>query len=177
MDAVANLVAWRLDLAHVDPSGLLTFISGGSERYSSGLPVLLRVVSGHRDTGFTTCPGEAFYRQLNALAVQAARTGLPKIYEPRVEAGEGLFRVPCTAVVGRPVGRLDHEPGRLRGRAGDRHECDGRLDLGLHRRAARELPVDDLGRLRSTCGRVAARGRRIRRCSARGRGVGDARRR
>jgi len=92
MDAVANLVAWRLDLAHVDPSGLLTFISGGSERYSSGLPVLLRVVSGHRDTGFTTCPGEAFYRQLNALAMQAARTGLPKIYEPRVEAGEGLFR-------------------------------------------------------------------------------------
>jgi N-acetylmuramoyl-L-alanine amidase len=93
MDSLANLVAWRLDLAHVDPSGLLTFISGGSERYANGLPVLLRIVSGHRDTGFTSCPGDAFYRQLNALAVQAARTGLPKIYEPRIEAGEGLFRV------------------------------------------------------------------------------------
>jgi hypothetical protein len=91
-EAVAKLVAWRLDLAHVDPAGLLTFISGGSERYRSGLPVLLRVVSGHRDTGFTDCPGDAFYARLNTLAVEAARTGLPKIYEPRVEAGEGLFR-------------------------------------------------------------------------------------
>jgi hypothetical protein len=92
-EAVANLIAWRLDLAHVDPAGLLTFISGGSERYRSGLPVLLRVVSGHRDTGFTDCPGDAFYARLNTLAVEAARTGLPKIYEPRVESGEGLFRL------------------------------------------------------------------------------------
>jgi hypothetical protein len=93
-EAVAKLVAWRLDLAHVDPSGLLTFISGGSERYRSGVPVLLRVVTGHRDTGFTDCPGDAFYARLNALAVEAARTGLPKIYEPRSEAaGEGLFRI------------------------------------------------------------------------------------
>ena len=91
--AVANLIAWRLDLAHVDPAGLLTFISGGSERYRSGVPVLLRAVSGHRDTGFTDCPGDAFYARLNTLAAEAARTGLPKIYEPRVEAGEGLFRV------------------------------------------------------------------------------------
>jgi hypothetical protein len=91
-EAVANLIAWRLDLAHVDPAGLLTFISGGSNRFASGVPVLLRAVTGHRDTGFTECPGDAFYARLNALAAQAGRTGLPKIYEPRVEAGEGLFR-------------------------------------------------------------------------------------
>jgi hypothetical protein len=91
-EAVARLVAWRLDLAHVDPAGLLTFISGGSERYRSGVPVLLRAVIGHRDTGFTDCPGDAFYARLNALAAEAARTGLPKIYEPRVESGEGIFR-------------------------------------------------------------------------------------
>jgi hypothetical protein len=91
-DAVARLVAWRLDLAHVDPAALLTYISGGSERFRSGVPVLLRAVSGHRDTGFTTCPGDAFYARLNGLAGEAARTGLPKIYEPRVESGEGIFR-------------------------------------------------------------------------------------
>ena len=90
--AVADLIAWRLDLAHVDPAGLLTFISGGSNRFRSGVPVLLRAVSGHRDTGFTSCPGDAFYAKLGALAAQAARIGLPKIYEPRVEAGEGLYR-------------------------------------------------------------------------------------
>src|ERR671919_204068 len=43
-EAVANLIAWRLDLAHVDPAGLLTFISGGSERYRNGVPVFLRAV-------------------------------------------------------------------------------------------------------------------------------------
>jgi hypothetical protein len=91
-DAVADLIAWRLDLAHVDPAGLLNFISGGSNRFPSGVPVLLRAVSGHRDTGFTSCPGDAFYARLNALAAQAARTGLPKIYEPRIETGEGLYR-------------------------------------------------------------------------------------
>jgi hypothetical protein len=91
-DAVAGLIAWRLDLAHVDPAGLLNFISGGSNRFPSGVPVLLRAVSGHRDTGFTSCPGDAFYARLNALAAQAARTGLPKIYEPHVETGEGLYR-------------------------------------------------------------------------------------
>ena len=90
--AVADLVAWRLDLAHVDPAGLLTFVSGGSNRFRSGVPVLLRAVSGHRDTGFTACPGDAFYARLGAIAGEAARTGLPKIYEPRVETGEGLYR-------------------------------------------------------------------------------------
>ena len=93
MDAVAKLVAWRLDLAHVDPAGLFTFVSGGSERFRTGVPVLLRAVSGHRDTGFTTCPGDAFYGRLNELAVQAAQTGLPKIFEPRAESVEGLIRV------------------------------------------------------------------------------------
>jgi hypothetical protein len=90
--AVAELIAWRLDLAHVDPLGLLTYISGGSNRFANGVPVLLRAISGHRDTGFTDCPGDAFYARLNALAAEAARTGLPKIYEPRVESGEGVFR-------------------------------------------------------------------------------------
>jgi hypothetical protein len=91
-EAVAKLVAWRLDLAHVDPTGLFTFISGGSNRFPNGAPVLLRAVSGHRDTGFTDCPGDVFYARLNALAAEAARTGGPKIYEPRLETAEGLFR-------------------------------------------------------------------------------------
>jgi hypothetical protein len=90
--AVASLLSWRLDLAHVDPLGVLTHISSGSNRFRNGAPVLLRAISGHRDTGFTDCPGDAFYTRLNALAAETARTGLPKIYEPRVETGEGIFR-------------------------------------------------------------------------------------
>jgi len=91
-DAIARLLAWRLDLAHIDPTGFLTAISGGNERFGSGIPVLLRTVSGHRDTGFTECPGDELYARLNALATATAGIGLPKVYEPRVEASEGVFR-------------------------------------------------------------------------------------
>ncbi len=91
-EAIAELVSWRLDLAHVDPTAALTFVSGGSNRFPTGVPVLLRGVSGHRDTGFTECPGNQLYARLNSLATAAAQIGLPKIYEPRVESGEGLVR-------------------------------------------------------------------------------------
>ena len=67
-EAIAELVSWRLDLAHVDPTAALTFVSGGSNRFPSGVPVLLRGVSGHRDTGFTECPGNQLYARLNGLA-------------------------------------------------------------------------------------------------------------
>jgi len=90
-DAIARLLAWRLDLAHVDPTGLLTIISGGSERYAAGIPVPLRAVSGHRDTGFTECPGDALYARLDSLSRTAGSLGLPKIYEPRVEAVGSIF--------------------------------------------------------------------------------------
>ena len=61
--SLEKLLAWRLDLAHVDPVSTLTFVSGGSERYRAGVPVVLRAVSGHRDTGLTTCPGDLLYAQ------------------------------------------------------------------------------------------------------------------
>ena len=91
-DAIARLVAWRLDLAHVDPTGFLTAISGGSERYASGIPVVLSAISGHRDTGFTECPGDALHAKLGALAASARAIGLPKIFEPRTDASGTAIR-------------------------------------------------------------------------------------
>jgi N-acetylmuramoyl-L-alanine amidase len=82
LDAIASLLAWRLDVAHVDPLGRLSWLSGGNARFPSGTPVPLAVVAGHRDTGFTSCPGNALYRQLPTLARKAAEIGLPKLYEP-----------------------------------------------------------------------------------------------
>jgi hypothetical protein len=87
--ALADLLAWRLDVAHVDPLSSLKWISGGNARFASGVPVLLRAVSGHRDTGFTTCPGAAFYAQIRAIARQAANFGLPKLYTPSVRGAIG----------------------------------------------------------------------------------------
>jgi len=101
-EAIAQLLAWRLDLAHADPTAALTFVSGGSNRFPSGVPVLLRGVSGHRDTGFTECPGDQLYARLNALAAAAAQIGLPKVYEPRVESDEGLVRFRARLSSGQP---------------------------------------------------------------------------
>ena len=84
-DAIARLIAWRLDLAHVDPTSVLTVTSGGSERWPKGAPVVLRAVSGHRDTGSTECPGDQLYARLGAIAAAARAFGGAKIFAPTVE--------------------------------------------------------------------------------------------
>ena len=87
--ALAKLLAWRLDVAHVDPKSTLTWVSGGNARFAAGVPVFIRAVSGHRDTGFTACPGSALYAQLDAIASQAVNSGLPKLYAPSVRGAIG----------------------------------------------------------------------------------------
>jgi hypothetical protein len=87
--ALANLLAWRLDLAHVDPLSTLTVASGGNPRFPPGVPVFLHAISGHRDTGFTSCPGNALYARLGAIARAVSATGLPKLYAPIVRGQPG----------------------------------------------------------------------------------------
>ena len=82
--ALVDLLAWRLDLAHVDPLSTLTWLSGGNPRFPAKVPVFLRAISGHRDTGFTECPGNAFYAQLPEIAREVSLTGAPKLYAPKV---------------------------------------------------------------------------------------------
>ena len=93
-NALVRLLAWRLDVAHVDPLSLLNWTSGGNPRFPTGIPVTLRAVGGHRDTGFTSCPGARLYSELNAIASQVDALGLPKLYTPRsVGAPGGLVRI------------------------------------------------------------------------------------
>jgi hypothetical protein len=80
-DALTNLIAWRLDVAHVDPLGHATMISGGSDRFAAGKSVSLRVVSGHRDANATDCPGSLIYPALDEIAAAAQATGTPKIVD------------------------------------------------------------------------------------------------
>jgi hypothetical protein len=76
--ALVNFLSWRLDVAHVDPLSLIGYPSGGRIRN-------LRAISGHRDVNATSCPGALLYEELDSLAKGAARTGLPKLYEPTAE--------------------------------------------------------------------------------------------
>jgi N-acetylmuramoyl-L-alanine amidase len=88
--AITRLLSWRLDVAHVDPLSNAPVVSGGNPKYRSGFAVWLRAVSGHRDTGYTSCPG-LIHGQLRAIASGAAGLGLPKLYTPEVEGGLGQF--------------------------------------------------------------------------------------
>ena len=82
LDAVERLMAWRLDVAHVDPMGEVTVTSRGSGRYPSGTSVTVDGIVGHRDLGQTSCPGELGYRQLAAIRTAVDGIGHPKIYAP-----------------------------------------------------------------------------------------------
>jgi hypothetical protein len=88
-EALVRVLAWRLDLAHVDPLSTFSWISGGNPRFPRGVPVLLRAIVGHRDTGFTDCPGDRVHAELGSLAQAVAGTGLPKIYAPLVRGSLG----------------------------------------------------------------------------------------
>jgi flagellar hook assembly protein FlgD len=82
--ALVSLLAWRLDVGHVDPLSTVAYTSGGNAKFRSGKVVTLRAISGHRDTGPSECPGRDAYALLPGIAKRVAQTGLPKLYAPVV---------------------------------------------------------------------------------------------
>lgn len=86
--ALKRLLAWRLDVAHLNPTGRATMVSAGgpNQKYEAGEEVRLPVISGHRETGFTTCPGDRLFRKLPAIRKAAKNRGLPKIWNVRASA-------------------------------------------------------------------------------------------
>ena len=82
--ALVSLIAWRLDLAHVDPLSKVVRVSAGNPRYKAGAAVTFNAISGHRDGYPTSCPGASLYAQLPSIRAAVAKTGLPKLYSPAV---------------------------------------------------------------------------------------------
>ena len=74
MAAITQLLGWKMSLHGVPCEGGLTVVSGGGSlnRYSSGTPVAMQRISGHRDGDKTECPGNALYAQLPELRRRAA---------------------------------------------------------------------------------------------------------
>lgn len=120
--ALVRLLAWRLDLAHVDPLSTVVYTSGGNAKFAAGTRVTLRAISGHRDTGPSECPGDGAYALLPAIAQRVAATGLPKLYGPSVTGALGgpvRFRarlssaIPWQVTVTGPLGAVvAHGSGR-----------------------------------------------------------------
>lgn len=80
LTSLKRLVAWRLDIAHIQPDGLVSLVSAGNERYARGRVVRFRRISGHRNAKPTACPGNSAYRLLDSVRRSAAVLGRPKIY-------------------------------------------------------------------------------------------------
>ena len=69
LSATATYIRWKLGV-HGEPlSGPVTVTSAGgsASRYPAGAQVTLERVIGHRDTGKTSCPGDALYDQLDEI--------------------------------------------------------------------------------------------------------------
>jgi N-acetylmuramoyl-L-alanine amidase-like protein len=78
--ALEKLLAWKLDVHHVPPTGKIQMTSAGSERYDPGTKVWMNRISGHRDAQATGCPGSRVYNNLNTIRGHVSAMGLPKIY-------------------------------------------------------------------------------------------------
>jgi len=78
---VERVAAWKLALAGVPRTGTVNLTSGGGSlsRYPAGKVITVPRVIGHRDLGFTDCPGNAAYADLDQIraAVAAANQVLP----------------------------------------------------------------------------------------------------
>jgi hypothetical protein len=111
-DALVKLLAWRLDVAHVDPLSTVAYVSGGNAKFRAGKVVTLRAISGHRDTGPSECPGADAYAQLPGIAKRVSTTGLPKLYAPTAVGALGgpiRFQARLSAVLPWSVAVADQQ--------------------------------------------------------------------
>jgi hypothetical protein len=88
LDAMANLLAWKLPLHGAPVTGTVTLTSGGgsSNRYPAGRAVTYERISGHRDGNSTDCPGDQLFAQLPRLRDMAAGRA-PAVIGPGPAAG------------------------------------------------------------------------------------------
>ncbi|MCW2665722.1 MAG: repeat protein, partial [Frankiales bacterium] len=112
LESVAQLAAWKMGRAGIDPRGSVTLTSAGSTRYRSGTPVRLPTLFAHQDVSTTSCPGTLGMAALPGLrdrAAQLAAGAVPQAPTPVPDAGahdlEGRLRVevPPAAPLGSTV--------------------------------------------------------------------------
>ncbi len=143
LQAFKQLLAWRLDVAHLRPTGWTTLTSsgGGTSRYGSGEAVTLRIITGHRDTSYTACPGTRLYAKLDGIRKGAAALGMPKLFDPaqsRSALEPGVSTISYRAILSEEldwfVDVIDGEGRRVRRMSGHGSRFhaawDGRTDDG-----------------------------------------------
>jgi hypothetical protein len=124
VEAVAQLLAWKLSVHRVPATGTATVVSqgGSSNRYRAGTRVTLNRICGHRDGDATSCPGEALYDQLPTIRRRAAAlqrdlgqltldVDTTELYHPEtVVAILGTLRLPDGAPPGGAEVQIQYQP-------------------------------------------------------------------
>jgi len=82
--ALERLLAWKLDVHHVDPLGTGTLTCGYGQKFQTGERVTFPAIAGHRQANYTDCPGGKLYALLPAIRRAVANLGQPKIYSPTI---------------------------------------------------------------------------------------------
>lgn len=75
LSTVGKIAGWHLDRAGVSPNSSGVFVSKGNSKYAKGVRVTLPRISGHRDNGYTACPGDAAYPLLWKVRRAASDAG------------------------------------------------------------------------------------------------------
>jgi flagellar hook assembly protein FlgD len=78
--SLKKLVAWKLDVHHVKPSGTATLTCATGQKYATGQRVTFPAIAGHRNANYTSCPGDRLYALLPSIRTAATAMGLPKIW-------------------------------------------------------------------------------------------------
>jgi hypothetical protein len=79
LEALEEVVSWRLDLDHIRPTGSATLTSAGNSRHPAGTTVTTEALIGHRDLYSTACPGSSAHTLLGTVATRAWNDHGPKI--------------------------------------------------------------------------------------------------
>ncbi len=83
--SIGRLLGFRLASYHRNPVGKRTLVAeDGSSRYSAGDKAVFNVISGHRDAGFTACPGNHLYLRIPRIRKVAKHWMGANLVEPRV---------------------------------------------------------------------------------------------
>jgi flagellar hook assembly protein FlgD len=82
LSSLERLLAWKLDLTHLDPQGTARVECLSTQKYRAGQWVTIPVISGHRQVNYTECPGNVLFGLLPTIRAAVATIGDPKIYTP-----------------------------------------------------------------------------------------------
>ncbi|MGV3759515.1 MAG: FG-GAP-like repeat-containing protein [Actinomycetota bacterium] len=96
LEAVAQVIAWKLVEHQVDPRSTVPYTTTGSSKYPAGTTLRLRRVVAHRDLQTTTCPGSQLYSRMDQIRARVAELAAARASE--APSGLVSLRHPSTGL-------------------------------------------------------------------------------